>query len=72
MLASPFHPLVHRLGVGAAPLLAPSASCLAHMRVRAPAKGHGKACVRGLRETADLAAHARSPWDELRVWDPGD
>jgi hypothetical protein len=21
---------------------------------------------------ADLAAHARSPWDELRVWDPGD
>jgi len=21
---------------------------------------------------ADIAAHARSPWDELRVWDPGD
>ena len=24
------------------------------------------------RHPADLAAHARSPWDELRVWDPGD
>ena len=35
-------------------------------------QGPWQACVRGLRETADLAAHARSPWDELRVWDPGD
>ena len=24
------------------------------------------------RHPAGLAAHARSPWDELRVWDPGD
>ena len=24
------------------------------------------------RHPADLAAHARSPWDELRVWDPGE
>jgi hypothetical protein len=24
------------------------------------------------RHPTDLAAHARSPWDELRVWDPGD
>ena len=24
------------------------------------------------RHPADIAAHARSPWDELRVWDPGD
>ena len=28
--------------------------------------------LRGSRHPADLAAHARSPWDELRVWDPGD
>jgi hypothetical protein len=24
------------------------------------------------RHPADIAAHASSPWDELRVWDPGD
>ena len=24
------------------------------------------------RLTADLAAHGGLPWDELRVWDPGD
>ena len=24
------------------------------------------------RHTADLAAHGSFPWDELRVWDPGD
>ena len=24
------------------------------------------------RLTADLAAHGSFPWDELRVWDPGD
>ena len=24
------------------------------------------------RHPADIAAHARSPWDELRVRDPGD
>ena len=28
--------------------------------------------ARRTKHPADLAAHAWSPWDELRVWDPGD
>jgi hypothetical protein len=24
------------------------------------------------RHPADCASHANAPWDELRVWDPGD
>ena len=41
-----------------------------------PKPGHQKISainyLRNSRHPADCASHANAPWDELRVWDPGD